>query len=622
MKDFYRDFLPNSFAEMGKTYFVSQAGGASDANPGTKEKPFRTINKAASVLGRGDKIIIGEGIYREKIHIPVNGHEYNPRSFPRFQAAPGEKVYIRGSEIFSPEWKQVSSCVFEAELPEFLFRNGTYNPFSLGIYVDCRENARPAGEEPLPETLGQVYIDSVPVKQVRAIAELESKENSFLVSTCGKKIMLHPPAGTGLNDCEIEINVREKCFESNFDKPLYMNVSGIRVEHAAEPGPFCIAPPRSKRKNADAGIEVVKEFSIPGASEKHCVTLESVNFFPDGEIMLGTVVDDTEPGYEINSFRAVSRDKGLNWECTGESEKNRYYYFTDYENQRMIRYFWRGRVTIEAVCLEPDGLFDLVYQISADDGQTWSDEIFFGRCRNFGYHMDMVKLNDGSILWQSQENQWEEGMHLAVKTWIGKWNADLTAIDWDYRGKLEIEPDKSAAGLSEPRTCQTFEGRLVMLLRQGAKLPEQDKPGIPSVKLISVSDDLGKTWTEPRPLLYDDGKMVYSPRSYQDIFRARSGAVYGLMNIVGYPTHGCDPRNVVNIGEIDPVTLCLKRNTVGIVDKAMPDHAVKVRLSNWKRIEDPATGDQLLFMKLHMCQFCQVREGYDFNTYRYRIILP
>ncbi len=38
---------------------------ASDANPGTSEKPFKTINRAAEVLEPGEKVIVHEGIYRE-----------------------------------------------------------------------------------------------------------------------------------------------------------------------------------------------------------------------------------------------------------------------------------------------------------------------------------------------------------------------------------------------------------------------------------------------------------------------------------------------------------------------------------------------------------------------------
>ena len=49
-----------------KTYFVDkQVKNADDNGPGTKERPFRTINQAAQVLQPGERVVIAEGVYRE-----------------------------------------------------------------------------------------------------------------------------------------------------------------------------------------------------------------------------------------------------------------------------------------------------------------------------------------------------------------------------------------------------------------------------------------------------------------------------------------------------------------------------------------------------------------------------
>ena len=45
---------------------------ASDDNPGTKERPFKTINKAAQVLMPGERVLIGEGVYKEFVR-PLRG---------------------------------------------------------------------------------------------------------------------------------------------------------------------------------------------------------------------------------------------------------------------------------------------------------------------------------------------------------------------------------------------------------------------------------------------------------------------------------------------------------------------------------------------------------------------
>jgi hypothetical protein len=47
------------------TYFVSIDG--MDINPGTKAQPFRTIQKAADVMGPGDTCIIRGGTYQRHI---------------------------------------------------------------------------------------------------------------------------------------------------------------------------------------------------------------------------------------------------------------------------------------------------------------------------------------------------------------------------------------------------------------------------------------------------------------------------------------------------------------------------------------------------------------------------
>ena len=56
-----------------KTYYVdNQLENADDNGPGTKERPFRTINHAAQVLQPGERVVIAEGVYREVIR-PARG---------------------------------------------------------------------------------------------------------------------------------------------------------------------------------------------------------------------------------------------------------------------------------------------------------------------------------------------------------------------------------------------------------------------------------------------------------------------------------------------------------------------------------------------------------------------
>jgi hypothetical protein len=48
----------------GRTYFVAPSG--SDTNAGTATAPFRTIQRAASVVSPGDEVVVGDGVYTDE----------------------------------------------------------------------------------------------------------------------------------------------------------------------------------------------------------------------------------------------------------------------------------------------------------------------------------------------------------------------------------------------------------------------------------------------------------------------------------------------------------------------------------------------------------------------------
>ena len=59
--------------EFSKTYYVDcDSPNADDNGPGTQDKPFRTISKAAEVLQPGERVVIASGIYRECVR-PARG---------------------------------------------------------------------------------------------------------------------------------------------------------------------------------------------------------------------------------------------------------------------------------------------------------------------------------------------------------------------------------------------------------------------------------------------------------------------------------------------------------------------------------------------------------------------
>jgi hypothetical protein len=85
------------------TYVVDQAApGTADTNPGTEEKPFRTVQHAANTVKPGDTVHVLAGKYDERIKVKVGGRDGQRVAFvamPRRSAMVGgfdlEASYVR-----------------------------------------------------------------------------------------------------------------------------------------------------------------------------------------------------------------------------------------------------------------------------------------------------------------------------------------------------------------------------------------------------------------------------------------------------------------------------------------------------------------------------------------------
>jgi hypothetical protein len=147
------------------TLHVATTG--ADTADGSQSRPFRTISRAAELAQPGDTVIVHEGEYREWVR-PRRGGLSGARRIT-YQAAPGEHVAIKGSEVVTG-WEQESGgtatdsaavgTVWRASVPNALF--GGWNPFAEVIAGDWLVEPEP----PLRRHLGDVYLNGLSFYEV------------------------------------------------------------------------------------------------------------------------------------------------------------------------------------------------------------------------------------------------------------------------------------------------------------------------------------------------------------------------------------------------------------------------------------------------------------------------
>ncbi len=138
-------------AEGIQTYHVSVTG--SDGNDGRASAPLKTISAASALAQPGDVITIHEGVYRERVNPPRGGTSDDKRIV--YQAAPGEKVTIKGSERVTG-WKKVEDDTWCVTLPNRFF--GDFNPCRDLIKGDWYETRQ-------PYHTGAVYVNGIWLKE-------------------------------------------------------------------------------------------------------------------------------------------------------------------------------------------------------------------------------------------------------------------------------------------------------------------------------------------------------------------------------------------------------------------------------------------------------------------------
>jgi alpha-N-arabinofuranosidase len=197
-----------------------------DSNPGTRTAPLRTIQRAADLARPGDVVTVHAGVYRERIDPPRGGESDAKRI--TYQAAPGEKVVIKGSEVVG-NWVMVQAGVWKTAVANSVF--GAFNPYADLIRGDWFE---PKGR--LHHT-GAVYLDGEWLAEAATLEDVQKpagatplwfarvdKDRTTIWAQFGSA---DPNAGLA------EINVRRTVFYPSKNNVDYLTVRGFIMRQAA-----------------------------------------------------------------------------------------------------------------------------------------------------------------------------------------------------------------------------------------------------------------------------------------------------------------------------------------------------------------------------------------------------
>lgn len=218
-------------AVSAREFHVSASG--NDHNDGSPSTPLKTISAAARRAQPGDVITVHEGTYRERVTPPRGGESDSRRIV--YQAAPGENVTIKGSEVIR-DWQPFMKDVWKVAIPNSFF--GSYNPYKDLIVGDWFNN------QGRPHHTGEVYLNGKSLWEThlleRVLDPLPDRRDPqgstytwFTESDAQDTYIYANFHGKDPNRELVEINVRDSCFYPDRSGRNYITVRGFRMAQAA-----------------------------------------------------------------------------------------------------------------------------------------------------------------------------------------------------------------------------------------------------------------------------------------------------------------------------------------------------------------------------------------------------
>jgi len=195
-----------------------------------------------------------------------------------------------------------------------------------------------------------------------------------------------------------------------------------------------------------------------------------------------------------------------------------------------------------------------------------------------------IRIRTGEVLLPFQLSP-DGGNYFDGALVIGRWTDDDT-LEWKMSEVIRADHRQTTRGLLEPTIAEMPDGRVLMVLRASNGI----SPEYPGYRWFAFSSDQGRTWSQPRPWRYHNGKSFYSPSSCSQLLSHSNGRIYWIGTIVPKPPNGNLPRTPIVIGEVHPKSMQLIEETICVIDRRQPDDPPGVHFSNFYAREDRQNG--------------------------------
>jgi hypothetical protein len=345
-------------------------------------------------------------------------------------------------------------------------------------------------------------------------------------------------------------------------------------------------------------------------------------------------------GVEMMTYRARSTDDGRSW-ISAEPKpdfqaglppnfrRSPYPGFVDpVSNQLLCVVFAMDRPDVDKKVVEPEetGTDSYIrYRVSIDQGKTFlfDEPVIQKGDYNFKHPLDGLYLgknaiflgDEGCVPIRTQRGNILVPTQITVLNaegkldnfgggWdyyhclmlIGTWKKDHR-LDWQVSEQIKADPTRTVRGLYEPTLAEMPDGRILCVMRGSNGHKKDPAHQLPGRKWHSISTDGGFHWSKPEPWRYSDGETFFSPASMSQLITHSNGRYYWIGNICPTNSQANSPRWPLVIGEVDPKSMMLIKESVITIDTRLANEPEGMTLSNFHAFEDRPSGDIILPMQ-------------------------